>query len=321
MPDADVVYKVERFWVQDTDLADWKVIEQDGLPIEAYGPCPSCRHRTSGEIMPGTLGGGAAGVRELTDVERVTRVFDCSCAQQHLDTSTPPSAHSSCGRWWLASIRLAGDGEGQRVRAAADDTLLRAAQTLRDQAGTEETRLRSSAEKWTAAVTALLGLFGLSGFVIGKDTFTGLPLWTTWSAGAAALAALALGVSAVYLSYKAAYGWPVIIDLGNDEQLRTWYADKRARLGQAAKNLKAGVLLAIMSLTALALAAGLIWFAPRELSKPLVKVTLVTDAQVCGHVLTSTQRSTTRIMKTDGEVTTIPLRQVRSIAVVTTCPT
>jgi hypothetical protein len=320
MPGTDVAYKAERFWVQDSDLSDWTVFAPQGVPVMATGPCPSCGHQTSGEIQPGALGGGAAGERDLADVERVTRVFDCSCKEQHLDTSTPPSAHFSCGRWWLASIRLKADGEGQRIRASSDETLLKAAQALRDQAGTEETRLRASAEKWTAAVTALLGLFGLAGFVVGKDTFTGLPLWVKWSAGLATLAAVALGASAVYLSYKAAYGWPVIIDLGDDEKLLKWYADKRARLGQAANDLKTGVLLAIMALTALALAAGLILFAPREPPKPLVKITLVTDAQVCGHVLTSTQQSTVWIMKTNGDVITIPLSQVRSIAVVATCP-
>lgn len=315
----EVGYRAERCWVRDEQLTDWGVEPPDELPVLALGSCPSCGHATQMEITSSLVAVGMAGEDgPRDDREWITRVFECACEMSHQDSAAPPGDHPSCGRWWLASIRIVA-GDGQVVRAAVDDTLLQAARAVQNQVEIEESRLRSSAEKWTAAVTTLLGLFGLSGLIFGKDAFAGLPLIARIVAGILAAAAMALAASAVLNTYKSAYGWPTLIDLGDDQKLRDWYAAKGTKLGAAANELKNGVILALAALAALAVAAALIWFVPRDPARPLITVMLTTDAQVCGQLLDSTD-AMVRVRRTNGEVATTPPIQIAAIKVVMICP-
>lgn len=320
MPTDIVNFQVVRCWPEDEHLATWSVTPQSGIPVRADGPCPQCGHLTSGDIGVEVVGGGQSGTQGQPDARYVTRVFNCACGQDHPDNSG--NGHLNCGRWWLASVRIAEVGEGGRVRACdGDETLLKAALALQDQLGNEEQSLRSSAEKWVAAVAGLLALFGLSGVVFGKDALTGLSLVAGGIAGVASLLALFLGAGGMYFSYKAAYGWPVTVDVSDNVKLRRWYDDRRNNLGKCATEMKRGVKLAIASVALLALACGIVWFAPREPTEPLVVATLVDDVQLCGQLLDGTDSSIVRIKGTDGLVSVALFSQLRSIRAVRECRT
>lgn len=323
---ANTTYQSGRYLVTDQELADWRVFPPDDTTIVAVaGECPTCHHETRQEVQSRVLVQMARGVvvqnPELPPSERMTRVCECACEQAHPDPKDPTKTWPTCGRWWLVAIRLDPDGPGQRVLAARDDSLLGAAQLAQKAAAEQETKLRSSAEKWIGAITALIGLFGLSGVLTGANALSSLPLAPRLVAGLAAAVAFIAGGKAIVLSYRAAYGWPVEVDLSTDEKLRDWYDARRARLVTAAAEFKNGVYFAATSAVALAVAVGFIWFWPASTpALPLVTVTRVDKTTVCGTPLASGLGQQLWIRQANGDVQTVDGTQVLSIQAATQCP-
>ena len=315
MTDPVVTYRAERLLVTDQQLADWEVVDDgQGRPIQAEGPCPSCQHRTDGEVKLTVYGHGAGGVSAtLAPVERITRVFECACGMTHMTETDPPEPQDSCGRWWLASIRLAADGPGQRVRRGIDDTLLSAAKALEAAGDAEETRLRAAAGHWTAGVAALLGLFGVSGVVVGKDSLLGLTLGARVAAGVLTCLALVSAGAAIVLSYRAAYGWPVLDDVGDDDKLRQWFESRRGHLKVAADELKNAVRWALIALGLLAAALALIWFRPSQPARPVVQVNRTDESSICGTLLDTSASGTVRIKTPAGEVQVVKVTDIQSV--------
>jgi hypothetical protein len=269
MSDPPVVTFADQQWLpKPDDFADWTVVPPSGIPRTASGPCPSCGHNVKAELNYRGLGRGQAGEGAPSPEERFTTMMRCGCRQNHPDSAIPPVNHPSCGRWWLASVTLSEGTPGPRVRPNVDEALEPAAIAWDEFVKSQEPSFRTLAEKWTAAVTALLGLFGLAVFVTSKDVFTGLT--PGWKLGAALSVFCALGcaVWAVYLSYRAAYGWPTFIERNSDQALVNWYSGREARLRRDACRLKASVWLAIGELGLLVAAAAVVWFAPHHTAAP-----------------------------------------------------
>ncbi|MFF4382541.1 hypothetical protein [Kitasatospora sp. NPDC001547] len=319
-------YEPGQYPVTDTELVMWTVVRSDeGEILRIKGPCPSCGHDTAQQVEGRALdrlavaAGGSA--PPPPPAARMTRICECACSEPHPDGSTPPQNMRTCGRWWLVSIMLDRSVPGQQeVVAALDDSLLTAARAAKEMAATEEKRLRTSAEKWIAGITALIGLFSLSGVVVGKDSFTGLPDEPRALAGFAAAAAIGCAVVAVMKSYRAAYGWPIDVDISNDELLKKWFDNRRDYISTAVNDLKTGVRLSLISLGSLALAAGFIWFWPRDSpTGPLVQVVRTDDARICGTLLNTTVDGELRIRRASGAVETAHATGVRSIKVVPAC--
>ncbi|MGI8806502.1 MAG: hypothetical protein ACR2KK_01350 [Acidimicrobiales bacterium] len=218
------------------------------------------------------------------------------------------------------SIGLAAQGEGQRVRAAYDDTLLGAARALQGAVADETSRVRGAAEKWIAAVTALLGTFSLAGVALGKEGIGALPKEGKLAAGLAVLLALSAAVRAIRHAYRAAYGWPVITDVGDDEKLRKWHEERRGRLAQAIADLDTGITSAVTSLACLAVAVGLVLFWPTDAPKPLVQVTRSDSSDTCGTLLDTTAAPQVRVKQATGVVVSIPSGDIQSVKAVKKCP-
>lgn len=335
MADPSLAYSAERCFVADEDLKDWQVVEEsdddDHLPLELAGRCPSCSHLTQSDFTSDVVGVAQAGAGAPDPAEWATRVVSCACGVGHpkpaaasaqadsYGQQASEAAVASCGRWWLMSIRVTASGDGPRFRAAYDESLLTAARALQGAVADESSRVRASAEKWIAGVTAVFGIFGLSSIALGKEGIGALPLPGRIVAGAVALLALIAAASAIFHSYRAAYGWPVITDVGNDEELRAWHKGRRLRLGKAADDLKDGVVWAMVALGSLATAIGLVLFWPAETTKPLVKVTRTDDSEVCGSLLDTTTSSQVRVKKADGAVAAFPAADVRAVKITKKC--
>ena len=203
----------------------------------------------------------------LPRAERFTALLTCQCNEPHLDSATPPASHPSCGRKWLAQVTLNPDMPGPRIQPSQDPGIVDAAIDWSKFVDAQETTIKTQAEKWTGAVTALLGLFGVAAFVTGKDAFTGLDMWAKIVAAVAVVCALSIGVVAVFVSNRAAYGWPELMKVKTDEDLLKWHDDRPKRLQKAARRMKIAVWLAIVSLGFVTLAAVLMWLAPRHVDK------------------------------------------------------
>ena len=200
---------------------------------------------------------------------------------------------------------------------AADDYSLLAAATALSQdepkqagdneptASKEQSQIQASAEKWIAGVTALFGLFGLGGLVVGKDTVASLGPTGKILTGVALLVAVGLAAMAVVFSYRAAYGWPKVVNLEEDQALAAWYKKRQGYAGRAATFLRVSVWFAGGALAALLTAVGFVWYLPGSTPiTPLVQLTLSNGTHPCGELVNSSTNGHLTIQPSSGTPTT-----------------
>ena len=304
-------YLTERITIDAVHLQAWSA-SSAGTTLNLTGPCPACGHDAPNNIP---LEVTALEVMTAPASRTLTAALRCTCDQPHPDR--PADVPRGCGRSW--SI-VASSSAGGRVSLSAlvDPTLVTAAEALRDAAPRQLGDLRSAAEKWIAGITALYGLFGLAGVVITRDSVTKLTTGWQIAIAAAALVAVALAAWSIYWIYRAAYGWPKTRSVRDDDELRAWYAAQLAAPATSAALLRAGVRAAGVSLAALTVAVGLLWFAPAAV--PLIQATLENGSQVCGTLLPAPAGPAARIRSSaDGTVAVIPLSQIAGLTSVTAC--
>ena len=257
-----------------------------------------------------------------------TRLFQCKCGQTHMDGSV---ARKDCGRRWLVKVRP--EGVLPPVVAADDYSLLAAATALSQdepeqaednepkQAGVKEQwQIKASAEKWIAGITALFGLFGLGGLVVGKDTVASLGLTGKILTGVALLVAVGLAATAVVLSYRAAYGWPKVVNLEEDQALATWYEKRQGYAGRAATFLRVSVWFAGGALAALLIAVGFVWYMPGSTpTTPLVRLTFTNGTHPCGELVNSSANGQLTVQLSGGMPTSEPAAGLIESVGVTSC--
>lgn len=323
-----ITYAAERITIDAAQLESWHgsasvaVLNLDGL-------CPQCRHPSPAEIP-----------RQVTALESMptgqakTLSTDLACTCQEPHKGRPDGA-SGCGRNWLvvttvtsdgtvilAPVRPAGPPASPGQVPAPDPALVAAAQALRDATASRQMAdLRSAADKWTAGVAAIFSLFGLAGITITRNAVTGLT--AGWQAGIAITAAASISLAglSVYLTYRAAYGWPETYPVSDDAELLTWYRARQAAPRIQATYLRNGVRAAGAALVMLIATVGLLWFAPLEPpAGPLVRVTLTNGSQLCGTLLPTTAAGTTLVRRaSDGTAVSIPLGSLAGLATVPAC--
>jgi len=312
----------ERVAVTSQGLGQWTAERLAGSLL-AYGPCPECTHTAQVPILNEIATNAAAAVDGVPPDRRTTRKFSCTCPQDHL--GRPPEIAGGCGRWWLATMIRDGDGW---TFIQADEGLLPALTALDQAAADEVSAVRTSAEKWLPGVTALYGLFGLAGVVVGKDAVKDLP-----ALGRAALvlviaSGLACAVYAVLSGYRAAYGWLDVKDVSTDDKLQEWYRQRRMSILAAPEQLARALRSAVAALVLLLVALGLIWLWPAASpSAPRIKVSYRQDGDVsqpafaCGQ-LTGLDGRQVRLRvdtTTRGETVAVPAGWIDKIEPVRAC--
>ena len=311
-----IPYRNELVVITNDEMIGWQV---NYGADSATGPCPACRDTTEASFAT-----EAVSMEMLrpddTRPRGFTRLFQCNCGVEHLDGSV---IHPKCGRRWLVEIMP--EGTEPPVVAARDYSLLAAATALSEDkpkkdAAQEQSLIKASAEKWIAGVTALFSLFGLSGLIVAKDTVASLGTLGKVLTGVALLAAIALAAAAIVLSYRAAYGWPKVVDLRQDDALRKWFEDRQAYASRAAGFLQQSVVLALGALAALLLAVAFVWFLPGSgTPEPLVKMTLTDGSSACGKLVNSSADAHLRIQAPSGTIQDVPAAEVVRSVGVTSC--
>ena len=255
-----------------------------------------------------------------SQVQGFTRLFQCKCGQTHIDGSV---ARKNCGRRWLVKVRP--EGVLPPVVAADDHSLLAAATALSQdepkQSGVkEQSQIKASAEKWIAGVTALFGLFGLGGLVVGKDTVASLGLRGKIFTGVALLVAVGLAATAVVLAYRAAYGWPKVVNLREDRALAEWYEKRQGYAGKAATFLRGSVWFAVGALAALLAAVAFVWYMPGSTPPmPLVQMTFTNGTHPCGDLVNSSADGQLTFQLSDGTTTSERAAELIKSVGVTSC--
>ena len=307
-------YVAERITIDAVHLQAWSA-SPAGTTLNLAGPCPACGHDAPNSVP---LEVTALEAMTPRTSRTLTAALRCTCDQPHPDR--PADVPRGCGRNWSIVATSAADGRVS-LSSLADPALVTAAEALRDAAPRQLGDLRSAAEKWIAGITALYGLFGLAGVVITRDSVAKLTTGWQIAIAASALVAVALAAWSIYWIYRAAYGWPKVRSVRDDDELRAWYAAQLAAPAASAALLRAGVRAAAASLAALTLAVGLLWFAPVAAPvTPLIQATLENGSQVCGTLLPTTAGPTVRIRSSaDGTVAVIPLSQIARLTSVAAC--
>ena len=309
-----ITYVAERTTIDAVHLQAWSA-SPAGTTLNLTGPCPACGHDA-----PNSVPLKVTALEAMTTLasRTLTAALRCTCDQPHPDR--PADIPRGCGRSWSIVATSAADGRVS-LSAPADPTLVTAAEALRDAAPRQLGDLRSAAEKWIAGITALYGLFGLAGVVITRDSVAKLTTGWQIAIATSALVAAALAAWSIYWIYRAAYGWPKVRSVRDDDELRAWYAAQLAAPATSAALLQAGVRAAGASLAALTLAVGLLWFAPVAAPvTPLIRATLENGSQVCGTLLPATAGPAARIRSSaDGTVAVIPLGQIARLTSVAVC--
>lgn len=290
-------------------LAEWCF---DRMSDVASGTCPSCHGEMAYTVdtIVVAQGAGEAGT------QGAPRKIVCRCTTTHLDDEGKD--HSGCGRYWY--VRILTDGTEPAIIPETDSALKPLAERFAaTDPKSQEDKVRAAAEKWVGAVTALLGLFGLSGIAFGKDAVAGLGTDLRWVFAVALLVAVCTASLAVLRIYRAAYGWPHTVDVSNVRGLKKWNRERRAAPGKAADNLRAGVYLALSSVLALCVGAGVVLWSGLHTHAALIEVTRADDSRVCGELLDSTPTAKLRIRRADGTVDTPDAARLQKLSSVTKC--
>jgi hypothetical protein len=307
-------YADERVTVTSAQLKGWTGWVS-GTDLELRGKCPVCLHDspvTVHEEFTALEGKTVAGSQELA--------ISMTCACDELHRRRPAKVEKGCGRRWSCTSTT--DDKNQvTLTELSDPQLVAAAEALLAAGTAQLADVRSLAQKWMGGVTALFSLFSLAGITFTRSTVTGLG--TGWQVLIAifALAAAVLAALAVYLSYRAAYGWPITHVISDNDQLRDWFAARQAAPRVQTELMKLGMLAAAGALGALLVTVGLLWFAPQPApTGPLVRATLSNKSQVCGTLLPSAQPEEPIVRRaSDGTAIGIPVKSLVSLTAVSSC--
>jgi hypothetical protein len=185
----------------------------------------------------------------------------CDCMVDH---DRPAGVKAGCGRFWLGT--LTGGLGAWQLHAETDRSILPAARALEDAVAEQDKQVQASAEKWLAGITAVFGLFTLSGVVTPDKATEGLSAWGKVWVALALVAATAAAATALGLGYGAAYGWPRPVDVSTKKKLEAWFRQRRAYAETASAKLRFAILTAFGALFLLVVAVALLWFLPRTLT-------------------------------------------------------
>jgi hypothetical protein len=309
-------------------LAEWHGTATDENLLVS-GPCPACGH-DSPQFVPLKVTALEAYVVQTVPVT-LPVTLTCTCGAEH--AGQPGTRNAGCGRSWpaVATVEaglvtlepggasgLAGITPADAARQAAIAVATRAVQ---EGAASQLATVTDAAQKWIAGVAAMFGLFSLAGVTLTRSAVTALT--APWQVVVAllGLASVALAGCSVYLMYRAAYGWPVTVDVGNADSLLAWYDDQQKQPRRRADRMRMGVHLAVGSLAAVVATAGVLWFGPQQQAASRdTQATLTSGTIVCGTLLAHAADGVTVIRRaSDGTAIRIPLRRIAALTAVASC--
>ncbi|GIG58584.1 hypothetical protein Lfu02_29560 [Longispora fulva] len=179
--------------------------------------------------------------------------------------------------------------------------------------------IRKVAALWIPGLTAALGLFGLAGALIGKDTLTALPVWARITVGVLAGLAVLLAAGALFGAYRAAYGWPRAAR--SPQALLAWYQARGEEPGRIVAGFQRAVLATAGALLAMVVGVGLLWFVPPvEEGGTQIRVTRTDESDVCGAMLASVNPTSIRVRRaSDGRVVSVPVAKIAAMTPAPKC--
>ncbi len=169
-------------------------------------------------------------------------------------------------------------------------------------------KLRETAEKWGQTVATLLGLFGIAGFIKGRDEISKLDEPAGAALGVVLLLAFILAAVSTGLAALAAQGIPrSILEDRVAANRRTAADNARVRI-----NYSRWAIVPVMLL--LPLAIGITWYAPQKEAGGAKYLVVQQSGVLCGEL--ERRDDGTLAMKSNST----PLTNVTSMTAVDKCP-
>jgi len=325
---GDISYALGPVAADAAQLAQWHgTATNENLLVS--GPCPACGHDAP-QLVPLKVTALEANVVQAGPVTLAV-TLTCTCGAEH--ARQPGTRNAGCGRSWPAvatveaglvtfgPVEAPGPAGITPADAARQAAIAVATRAVQEAAASQLATVTGAAQKWIAGVAAIFGLFSLAGVTLTRSAVTALT--TPWQVAVAllGLASVALAGCSVYLMYRAAYGWPVTVNVSNADSLLAWYDDQQKQPGRRADRMRIGVHLAAGSLAAVVATAGVLWFGPQQQAASLdTQATLTSGTIVCGTLLTHAPDGVTVIRRaSDGTAIRIPLRMIGALTAVASC--
>lgn len=344
---GDIGYAIGPVKADAGQLSDWHGTAT-GENLLLSGPCPECGHEAPQPVPLKVTALEAHAVPAGPVALTVT--LTCTCSAEH--AGQPGTRNAGCGRSWPAvatveaglvalapvdsspaatnprkgipagiSTAAPGPSVADSAEAARQATIAVATRAVQDASRSQLETVIDAAQKWIAGVAAIFGLFSLAGVTLTRSAVTALA--TPWQVVVALLGLTSVGLAgwSVYLMYRAAYGWPVTVDVSNPENLLEWYDDQQKQPGRRANRMRMGVHMAAGALAAVVTTAGVLWFGPQQQSEPPnTQATLTSGTIVCGTLLAHSSDGVAVIRRaSDGTAVQIPLRMVALLTAVASC--
>ena len=242
----------------------------------------------------------------------------CRCHRSHEGRDDEKDRFLGCGRYWAASLVIAGPGDGWAVRPS-DPAVWADALVLDDLEQAEAADVKASADAWATTMATLLGILGVSGLLLSRDTVVKLEVLPRAVVFAALLVAAAFAWMAHLGARTAASGVPVSIqNSGRSGQRRSVVTRVGRAAEDQAESLRNAKRCAAASAVAVAIGIGALWFAAPVASPTLVNIG---PDQVCGELVDSNGPATVSVKRGDGhQPTPVHVDANTTIDVVDVCP-
>lgn len=309
---AEIVHRAERISPSTDQLSVWHSAVV-GSTLRFSGACPVCRHQMAAVVPPtGTVLEGAAPV----PLASRTVAIGCNCGREHKGQPPEPKG---CGRTW--SMVATEENGVISLQPADDPYLTEAAEAWRASQSNQLDRLRAAAEKWTAGISALLGVVSAIGLSSGAEQIRKLSLGGRLGVLAITIVFLMSGGFAILQAYRAAYGWPRTRRVVSDDELLAWYGEHNDLPVVTAARLRTAVVSSIVAIAAVAVGAALTWFLPESASSsPMVKATLQDQSTLCGALLDSQADGMLVLRLADrGSIVVLPVTRVVRLSSAESC--
>ena len=312
-----------------------------GFHVFGVDACPICEHSTS-DVFPLKVASEAIGGRTPRILRRVTvgspntftrdagytaavpappppalpaatyyGLLSCKCPVNHVPKAgaaegTKPAGAIGCGAFWMLGAtpdpEVAGGMQLSAVPANVDYRAWAASKAAALGVSDSLTTVQATASKWQTAMTALLGVLVITGF-LGRDTISALTWWGKLIVGIAAATALVLNFWSIYRYTLASSGRSVVVASGKLAELEQADIEPIRQARRAVTQLDRALNLTFFSLAAAVTTLLCVWFLP-DANVPNVPNVSITIAHTDGS--TSTTCGTLTINRTAKTVTIKP---------------
>jgi hypothetical protein len=230
-------------------------VEAQNQTLHLVGTCPVCGHEMDKVIRRRLPDDPARASRDQS--RRLDVLVYCNCATIHPDQAADRAGCGSYG--WLTVTTGSAAPSVIRARTGLPEDLrweLRAERLY----ASRLTDMRATAEKWTAGVTSITGVFGIVALIKGPETIGTLLMPWRWIVYGLVIAAVLVALLAIGLAAAAAGGTPRIARLSGREA-HTWDGWQASAAKHELIYSRRAAFAAVFAMLA---AIGITWFTPNS---------------------------------------------------------